>query len=412
MTKPVSDMSRKELRDCAKERIFSLGLRDLASALSYKNMRYGLSKMIYAMDSLDVHCVFSPDSTITRNRGRWMSGFGYGALIKWPDNGMAFPEIRPNACGMVVAKLDELPSEKEIIHRVSEVEESEMILDGITLKPDFGEGNHFFEFYKPVGISPDIVDRMPEDAGYAILHGSAPERKEDMYGAVDRADKVDTPYGPFAVLDGDDAKEYYKLWLDFEEFSKKRREFLARKVLGECEIISNITHQGLFARNEIRIGCYDTLDKSSPRGKALFPVALRWDLPVYIFKGKENLSDDVIGRLGFEERARNLGLYEELKKTNILPHGGGYDITLPYTRIKVINTSIGNNFILMGPEPVSRVDELTSKGDDLSRFGRMIVTNARELPYTYRGLGVMEKVLEYDLGNPIAKLQPLMTVKI
>ncbi len=412
MTKAISDMSRNELRDCAKERIFSLGLRDLASALSYENMSYGLSKIIYAVDSFDVHCVFSPDSTITRNTGRWQSGFGYGAVIKWPDNGMAFPEIRPNACGMVVVKLDELPSEGDILKRISEVEESEMVLDGITLKPDFGEGNHFFEFYKTVSVSPDIVDGMPEDSGYAILHGSAPERKDDMYGAVDRADKIDTPYGPFAVLDGDDAREYYKLWLDLEEFSKKRREFLAREMLGDCEIISNITHQGIFARNEIRIGCYDTMDRSSPKGKALFPVALRWDLPVYIFRGKENLSDDVMGRLGFEERARNIGLYEELKKTNILPHGGGYDITLPYTRIKVVNTHIGNNFILMGPEPVSRVDELTSNGEDLSRFGRMIVTNARELPYTYRGLGVIEKVLEYDLGDPIAKLQPLMTIKI
>jgi len=412
MTKPISEMSKKELRDCAKERIFSLGLRDLASALSYKNMRYGLSKIIYALDSLDVHCVFGPDSTITRNQGRWMSGFGYGAVIKWPDNGMIFPETRPNACGMVVAKLDEIPSEKDLIHRVSEVEESELVLDGINLKPDFGKGNHFLEFYKSVGVSPDIADRMPEDAGYAILHGSAPERMGEIYGAVDQADKIDTPYGPFAVLDGDSAKEYYKTWKGAEEFSKKRREFLAKEVLGDCEIISNITHQGLFAMNEIRLGCYDTLDKSSPKGNALFPIALRWDLPVFIFRGKENLSDDVMGRLGFEERARKLGLYEELKKTNIMPHGGGYSITLPYTRIKVVNTNIGNNFILMGPAPVSRVDEMTATGEDLSKFGQMIVTNARELPYDYRGMRVIEKVLEYDLGDLIAKLQPLMTVKI
>jgi len=405
-------MSKKELRECANERIFSLGLRDLASAMSYKNMRYGLSKIIYALDSLNVHCVFGPDSTITRNIGRWMSGFGYGAMIRWPDNGMIFPEIRPNACGMLVVKLDEIPSEKDLITKVSEVEGLELILDGIQLKPDFGKGNHFFEFYKVVGVSPDVEGTLPEDAGYAILHSSAPERKNDMYGAINGADMVDTPYGPFAVLDGNSAREYYKLWQDFEEFSKKRREFLAKKVLGDCEIVSNITHQGMFAMNEVRLGCYDTMDRSYLKDKALFPVALRWDLPVYIFRGKENLSDDVMGRLGFGERARNLGLYEELKKTNILPHGGGYNVLLPYTRVKVVNTNIGNNFILMGAKPVSRVDELSASGEHLTKFGRMIVTNPKELPYNYRGMRVIEKIMEYNLGDPVAKLQPLMTLKI
>jgi len=412
MTKQIPEMSKKELLKFSNERIFSLGLRDLASAMSYKNMRYGLAKIIYTLDSGDVHCVFGPDATITRNIGRWMSGFGYGAMIKWPDSGIAFPEIRPNACGMLVVKLDDIPSEEELIEKVSELEESELNLDGINLKPDFGKGNHFFEFYKVVGVSPDITDIMPEDAGYAILHGSAPERKSNMYDAINEAEKVKTPFGPFAVLDGDAAREYYELWQDFERFSKKRREFLARETLGNCEVISNLTHQGMFALNEVRLGCYDTLDISCLEGKALFPVALRWDLPVYIFKGKENLSDDVIGRLGFDERAKNLGLYEELKKTNILPHGGGYAIKLPYTKIKVVRTNIGNSFILMGAKPVSKIDDIPSSDEYLTKFGKMIVTNTRELPYDYRGMRIIEKVMEYDLGDPVAKLQPLMTLKI
>jgi hypothetical protein len=413
MEKGISQMSDDELLNFADQRIFSLGLRDLASALSYENMRYGIGKIIYALDSEDVHCVFGPDATITRNIDRWMSGFGYGAVIKWPDNGIFFPDIRPNGCGMIVARLDELPPKEEIIKRVVEVENSDLYLDGVKLKPDFGKGNHFFELYKSLGVSPDIEDTMPMDSGYAIVHGSAPERKDEIYGAVDNADRIKTPLGKISVLDGKDGKEYYKAWREFDRFSKKRREFLTKEVLGDCKILSNLTHQGMFARNEIRLGCYDTMDKSYPPGGALFPVALRWDHPVYIFRGKQNLSRDVMGRLGFGERADKLGLMDELMRINVLPHGGGYNINLQYSHIKVIKTDIGNHFVLSGAKPISKVDEIsdTIKGG-VSSFGEMVIMNPHELPYNYRGGSIIEKVMEYDLGVPVAKLQPLMTLKV
>ncbi len=406
-------MSEKELLNFAEERIFSLGLRDLASALSYENMRYGLGKMIYALDSEDVYCVFGPDATITRNIGRWKSGFGYGAVLKWPDSGIYFPEIRPNGCGMILARLDEMPQRNEIIERVSAVEQSDLYLDGIKLKPDFGKGNHFFEFYKPLGVSPDIEGVMPKDCNYAIFHGSAPERKNELYSAIDRGEWIKTPLGEISVLDSKDGKGYYETWKEFNKFSKKRREVLARAVLGDCEIVSNLTHQGMFARNEIRLGCHDTMDKSYPMGEALFPVALRWDHSVHIFKGKRNLSTDVMGRLGFDKRAENLGLKDELEKINVLPHGGGYRIDLHYSNIEVIKTDIGNHFILSGAKPISKVDEISETVKrGVSSFGEMIIMNPHELPFDYRGTSIIEKVMEYDLGIPVAELQPLMTLKV
>ncbi len=413
MNKRISQMSQSELLDFAEDRIFSLGLRDLASAMSYENMRYGIGKMIYALDSGDVCCVFGPDATITRNIGRWMSGFGYGAVIKWPDNGIYFPEIKPNGCGMILVKLDELPSKEQIIKRVVEIEKTNLYLDNIKLKMDFGKGNHFLEFYKPLGISPDIENLMPDNSNYAIIHGSAPERKDELYGMTDRGTWIKTPLGQISVLEGEDGRKYYKTWEEFNEFSTKRRELIARELLGDCEVISNLTHQGMFKRNEIRLGCYDTMDKSYPKGKALFPIALRWDHPVYIFKGKKNLSSDVMGMLDIDKRAEDLGLTDTLKNINILPHGGGYKINLQYSNIEVINTDIGNHFILRGAKPISKVDEITETiKRGVSRFGEMIITNPHELPFDYRGGSIIEKVMEYNLGLPVAKLQPLMTLKV
>ncbi|HIE34220.1 MAG TPA: hypothetical protein EYP86_03685 [Candidatus Altiarchaeales archaeon] len=408
----ISGMSSKELLDFARERIFFLGVRDLASALSYENMRYGLGKIIYALDSGDVYCVFGPDATITRNIGRWMSGFGYGVVIRWKNNGMAFPEIRPNGCGMLIAKLDELPSQNGIIDRIAELQNSSIYLDGIKLKPDFGKGNHFFEFYKVIAVSPDVEDTMPRDSYYAIMHGSSPEKKDDLYSIIEQGEWVKTPLGKISVLDGNDAKDYYKKWREFEKFTRKRREFLTKEILGKCKIISNLTHQGLFRKNEARLGCHDTRDRTYPKGDAIFPVALRWDHPVHIFKGYRNLSNEVIGRLDFDERVDRLGIRDELNNINILPHGGGYSINVQYSKIDIMETEIGNTFILSGAKPISRVDEITESNFGISRFGKMTIINPHGLPYNYRATGIIEKIMEYKLAKPVGKLQPLMTMKI
>ncbi len=413
METKISQMSDKMLLDFSGQRIFSLGLRDLSSALSYENMRYGIGKMIYALDSPDVYSVFGPDATISRNIKRWNSGFGYGAVIRWPDSGIFFPELKPNSCGMILVRLDDMPSNEELIERAVAVEESELYLDDVRLTPDFGKGNHFFEFYKPLGVSHEVAELMPEDGRYAILHGSAQEKKEYFYTIEEDGEWVNTPLGRISILDGQDAKEYYRRWLEFDEFSKKRREILAKAVLGDCEILSNITHQGLFAKNEIRLGCHDTMDKSYPPGEALFPVALRWDYPVYIFKGKENLSSDVLGMTGFDKSAEAVGLSDGLKNINILPHGGGYAINLQYSNIKVVRTKIGNHFILSDTKPISKVSDISKTAKrGVSSFGEMILMNPRALPFDYRGNSVIEKVMEYDLATPVAKLQPLMTLKV
>lgn len=394
----ISDMSGEGLLNLAEKRIFSLGIRDIASALAYENMRYGIGKMMYAMDSDSVYCVFGPDATITRNIERWSSGFGYGALIRWPDTDVFFPEMRPNGCGMILVELDKLPGKDEILERISEIEISDILFNGIKLKPDFGKGNHFIEFYKTMDISPEIRGIMPKECNYAILHGSAPEKKDEIYKPGDGID-VQTPLGKICILEGNSGREYYRKWLKYEKFCKGRREFLIREVVGKCRVISNFTHQGLFSRNEIRLGCYDTMDKS-PKDKSLFPVALRWDHPVYIFKGKKNLSDEVTGRLGFDNRVDEIGVRQGLNRVNILPHGGGYKLEIDYTKIGIRRTPIGNNFILNG----------TKKG--ISKFGKMIIMNPHEIPYNYRGMGVIGKIMEYDLATPVAKLQPLMTLKV
>lgn len=400
MMSDVVRLSRTNILGLARERIFSAGLNDLAASLSYENMVYGLGKIIYALNSTkNVFCVLGPDATITRSPKRWKAGFGYGGVIRWPK-GYIFPEMRPNGCRTILARLNKLPSEQELAERILRVGESKIMLDGFKVKSNFGVGNHFFELYETLEVSPEIREEMPEDAYYAILH-TAPQKEHKKYARFGKTagSTVETPFGDIRLLEDKDAEKYYHLWREFAEFSRKRGERLATEILGECEIISNSLHQGLFSENEIRLGCFNTLDEDN-RAK-LFPITLRWDVPVYVFQGRGNLSKEIISRLGFMERAERLGLVEELEGINILPHGGGYRIDLPYSEINVIESEDkhGKRYFMM-------------KGTGRQKLGGMMVVNPRELPYTYRGIEIVRKIRECNLAKPAAKLKPILTLKI
>jgi hypothetical protein len=395
----IKEMSGKKLLEYAGERIFSLGLRDLAHAVSHRNMLYGLGKMLYVSNE-DVFCVFGPDATITRNKKRWTSGFGYGGVIKWFEEGIIFPEMRPNGCGMVLAKLEELPERRELLEGIARLNEEGLELEGFEIKPDFGKGNHFFEIYKALEVSPEVQKTMSSPY-YAILHCSSPERKGEIYGKVDEGEWMKTPLGRISILADSAAKEYLRLWEDYDSFCKKRRAAIVKEVLEDSEVILDKIHQGLSGMNEIRLGCYNTMDMSGD--SSLFPIALRWDMPVYIMKGNPNLSEEAIARMGFRERAERLELLEELRGINILPHGGGYEISIPYTEVEVIQQGEDRFFILKE----SKIDQKIT-----SRYGEIAFTNPRELPFNYRGKDVIEKTMEYDLGKLMAKLQPMITLKV
>ena len=44
--------------------------------------------------------------------------------------------------------------------------------------------------------------------------------------------------------------------------------------------------------------------------------------------------------------------------------------------------------------------------------GRQIVSDVRDLPYAYRGMEVVERVIELGLGELIARLDPFYVLKI
>jgi hypothetical protein len=397
-------MDRQTLLQRAMEHIFSTGLDDSGARLGLANMQYGLAKIHLAQEALglapDATFIAAPDLTITRNLNRWRSGFGYGGRLTWGDGQQEWIplDLKPNCCGMLAGGLNRLPARDTLLQRVQELQSEELSLDGIPLTWDFGESNHFITLFRMTPL--DDNSFLP----YAfVMHGAGSElRGETVWGDGlywDRSERLqrkaeilETPFGPLRILTGQAARDYYAFCQRVDTFARERRLLIAQRLFDEVTTYNNEAHQGLVSMNDMVLGTCLVREG----GNTISPLTLQANLPAYLVRGRPNLSDDVIERLGLGERARRLGLYDRLRSANIVPHGGGY--TFPHLQDVL-------SVIELGQE---RYFELSLGTDD----SRQIVSDVCDLPYAYRGMEVVERVVELGLGELVARLDPIYVLKL
>jgi hypothetical protein len=337
----------------------------------------------------------------------WESGFGYGGKLSWGEGQyeLIVLDPMPNACGMLVGGLEELPEMKDVLEVIKEFMEKGDYIDGLHLKWDFAVGNHFIDLYRLKPISDD--DNISYRYAF-IIHGSVPELRGDndsKYGfglyyhkskeLQNMAETIDTPFGQTHIITGKDAQKYLELNNYASSLSMKKRLRAAKSLFGQFSIISNPTHQELFNMNEIILGCQDTMDKST---MGIFPLALRADLPAYLIQGKENLNVNVIETLGFNKRAEEWGVKHRLLNANIIPHGGGYMFPTILSVKRVIETSEGQRFF---------VTDLATGHES-----EKIFSNPREIEFSYRGRRILTRCIDLQLGEVVAKLMPRVVFKI
>lgn len=367
------------------ENIFSIAVNDLSSNISILNTKFGFYKLKKAMEKLGYDnspfCVFGPDAGVTRNFERWKSGFGYGCLINWGEPELAFPQMKPNACGMLVAKISEVPNEEELIERIQKFNKKNPVLWNKELKWDLGKSNHFVEILKATESKLNNIER---GENLVLMHTSPTELKPLLYDFdkwEERGGKwIETGEGDILVLEGEVADNYYDTYQGIEEFSNKKRELIANYLFDSPKFVSNKIHQGISKPGEIRLGLYDC-------GEDYFPISLRPDLPIYIVEGKKNIKRDILKEKGIGEK-------KWLENINILPHGGGYTFNLSQNGIDLIKKD-GNRFY-----------RVNFDGRDY------IFSNPSTLPYSYRGKEVIEKIKQWDLGKPLVKMKQKYTVKV
>ena len=398
-------MNREAHLKNGKDHCFFIGLNDSGAELSRANTVYGISGIHCIQNQLNMTpsatFISTPDLTITRNTNRWKSGFGYGGKISWGegDSELIILDTKPNACGMLVGGLEELPEIEKLIKRIHEIENSSMRLDGFPLSWDFYKSNHFIDLFMAKPVAKIDFDLPPY---VFIIHGSADELKGDNERAFglyydtskllyEKSQKIETPFGKFHILTGGNAREYFEEYKYAESFAKRKRRMAAELLFEKFTEICNETHQGLINMNEIVLGCHYLKTDGG-----LYPLTLRGDLPAYLVRGNPNLRPETVEILGFEKRAKRLGIYEKLLKANIIPHGGGYNLPDILAVNKVIEVN-GKRYF-----------EVEMQNDR----GKKVISEVRELPFEYRGRMVVLRSLEYGAIEIVVKLIPEYVLKI
>lgn len=396
-------MNKKDMLQNAKDHCFFIGVSDSGAELCKANSVYGIAGIHCIQQELGMEpnatFITTPDMTITRNSGRWKSGFGYGGKISWGEGKERFIvlDVKPNACGMLVGGLDHFPDIEDVIKQIHELETSPMVIDSIDVFLDFYKSNHFIDVFRLKTM--ERIDLPP----YAfVIHGSASEFRGDNkmgFGLYydksellkERIQQIETPFGKYHILTDKDAEQYLERYQYVDNFAKRKRRLAAEMLFGKFKEITNVTHQGLLNKNEIVLGCHHLKEDSS-----LYPLTLRGDLPAYLVKGIPNLSPESIDFLGFEKRANKHNVYDRLLNANIIPHGGGYVLPDTLTVNKVIEIN-GKRYF-----------EVDMQNDR----GKKVISDVRELAYEYRGRSVVLRALEIGSLEIAAKMIPEYVLKI
>ena len=404
----VSSLDKKDLLSRAKQFIFSTGLNDGASKLCRANMKYGLAQFHIIQEKYGIEpsatFVSSPDETISRNAYRWNSGLGYGGRIIWGNGNekIIFLNTKPNHCGILVGGLEKVPEIYDIIERVDDIKSKTLYYDNIKIDWDYGISNHFINCFETKSLS--NLDLPPY---MFMIHGSAPEFRDDKYGIglyIDKSETLksvaieeNTVFGKQYILLDNEATEYLKFNNKALEFSNMKRRIIADNLFEEYEIICNQPHQFLKDYNNMYLGSNCTDIECDMIKYDIFPTTLRADIAAYLFKGKQNFSETILKNMKFIKRAEKLGLLDLLKNANVLPHGGGY----AFPDIKKVRN------VFEYKDQRYFECELRSDTERLK-----IVRDVTNLQFEYRGRSIALKTLQLDLGEMVARLNPIFSLKV
>ncbi|MBT8493036.1 MAG: hypothetical protein KJO07_08255 [Deltaproteobacteria bacterium] len=384
----------------AREHAFMAGVGDVGMQLCEANVPYGLAKIHHVQEQLglpaDATFVGSPDATVTRNDRRWSQGFGYGGVYSWSGE-FAVLDMKPNACGMLVGALPDLPGLEQVRERLHALDREGIELDGVALDNDLTESNHFVDV---LTVNDDKSTRAAPGGArhFFIMHSSGHEHRgetprgpglyfDQSKALAEMARVFETPWGSLSILEGDDAREWFRFYQEVQDFNHRRREALAGFLFDEFTPVVNATHQGLVrGLTRANIGCY-TFDDGD---QTLFPLTLSPTLPAFLVEPHDNVSQQVIRDLGWAPRIDEHDLYDRIRGTNLLPHGGGY----LYPQLKGVTRVIEDGpdqrrFELRPTDPASKP---------------VVIETPRGLDYGYRGMEVKDCMEELGLGTAVVQL--------
>jgi hypothetical protein len=400
---------KKELFQLAEKRMISFGVEDGACKLSRMNGQYGLAKMLWTQEKIGEEktaCFIStPDETITRNTKRFNAGVSYGGAYLWgsDNNKIVFPDIYVNSCGMLVAGLHEKPELNYLLERLSELFKKERYIGEYKIKWDLWKSNHFLDIFKVTKKEPEFEFPYPYSL---VIHMGCSELATLKHKGLainanwekmeDQDIKVfETPWGKWPTLLGEKAVNYLELAQFANNFADERRKILVEALFEkeEMKICYNAPHQSLRTMNRAYLGAHDL--REVKKGEAI-PFMLNAEETCYLFEKKENIKMDLLNKKT-QERTVEQGMEKQIGSLDFLPHGGGYAFGEKMEPEKVITSPDGTRLFSLKVEKSN---------------AEFLISQARELPFYYRGKEVYEKTVELELGKAVVELFPELVIKL
>ncbi len=376
--------------------ISSLAIDDSAARMAKINMAYGLAKIHWVQQALgyspDAHFIGAPDMTTTRYSTKWQWGQAIGGMLTWGDGSLPlmFLDLQISTSTALVGGLDDEPDVRVITARADRLRRNRPTIMGMQVDWDFGNGNHFINAYR---VEPLTQEKLPRYA--FVVHGGDCEVKspsvlgpgldyEKSQRLRDQMKVIHTPLGPARIVVDEAAHDYYGLYLRYEEYSKQKSLAIGEALFNTFTLLSNVVHHGFADPNTALLSCY----RFQPDIDTLYPVTLRSDLPTYLVRGIPNINLEMLSEQRLADTVKR-----GVRNANILPHGGGYTF----------------------PEVTDVVDTLTMNGDryfilNSTNGGKRVLAHPGTLPYNYRGLEVVDRILSRQLGEIVAELHPLFSI--
>ena len=376
----------------AERYLFSLGVGDPAEEVGRVNATLYIAKMHYIQEKMGygpwAMFIGAPDFTFQTSPNKFYASVPEGGKVIWGDGSYDLipGEMEFDFCGMLVGAVKDDPDLEGILDALHEMKEKNLEIDGrkIGLR-NFSPGSHFLNLY---GVENHETLALPK--AVAVLHTSSDEMRDPLADFVrERAEVMLTPFGKSYILQGDDAREYGRRCRYASDFSRRKRELLFEEIFGGNEVIANHNHYELTGPNEAIIGCNVIREEGE-----VFVATLSDSLSAYLVKGKMNISPEKIREMA--SRPIEGWAYEELRRANVLPHGGGHKL----------NEADGVAKVVLYPDGKVIIPRCGSKN------GTSAYADMKEISRGYRSEAVLDRARSLELGDHFATLRFIYGVKV
>jgi hypothetical protein len=402
-----NELNKVRLLQEARDDIYSWAINDLTCQLAKEVMSIGLAKIKLfnqeiGIDPNDVVVVFGPDGSVTRNKTRFMEGVGYGCAVATKD--YIFPSLlHPNACGYGLYRINDKPSIKEVIKNLKVLKKEGIPIGDQKGKWDVWKSNHFIDILKLDHRYVEFSDfeSWLFQGYYVLIHSSQQiEKKKLSYWNEEEFTKIETPFGMIEGLTDDSRQKYLEFFSKMEKYSQLKRTSIAQELFGEENVtcLSNPCHQGYFQEKDyfvMRLGLYNSRNKSGEKNLPLFPIGFNGYSFIYLYEGCSNIKEKFWTQ-NQSQRAKDKGHVNFIRSAQLLPHGGGYKLILPFSAVKSLIFG-GNSYFDLYDAPME---------------SRMLIQDVEALEFGYRGpQEVLPLVDRLELGKRVARFIPIQVIK-